>query len=1088
MSDLFDDFMRELRRRQQEASGQRPSSGQTPDTDGDEDVDEAEEEPVLYDPDADEGDGDGASERTRRPGEIPEEELIEFPRSRSGGSGGRPPTATRRSRTGGSGSGRRVVVALLLGVGLFALISLLTFGIDFISDLVWYQSVEYDAVFWTRIGAQFWLFLIGLVVALVFFLGNLWLAGRLTPPPVEGGSNAVRDFVSRLGEAAQRPSDEGPFGGGLFGPPGGPSGPRRRPTSEITIEAPEIPDLTPLAVGGLAVLGVLLALGVAGAASDAWETILLWVNRVPFSPDPNVAVTDPVFGQDIGFFLFELPFFRLLQSIAVALLVGALLVVFGRYLVGALRGGLVFRTPVRVHLGVLGALFLLVVAAGYQLDKYELAYTTNGVATGISYVDENARFLAYTVLTIVTALAAAFLVGGAFTRMLWPLGGAILVWFGAQLILTGVYPAVVDRFVVQPNRYVLEEPYIGYNIQMTRLAFDLDDWDELPYGGAAPLTEEAVINEAATFQNARLWDYRPLGQTLDQLQTFRQYYDFTDVDTDRYLLDGEPRQVMLSARELAPERLGATGWVNQKIVYTHGTGIAMVPVNEVVDQGRPQLIVRNLPPVSSNGAPEISQPRIYFGERPSDYVIVGADQAEFDYPRNVQAGESDQPVETRWSGDTGIRLDSTLMRLLYALRFRDLNLFISDQITSESQLLFHRSLSDRIPRVAPFLRYDKDPYLVVDGDGGLVYIQDAYTTSDRFPNADAFSAAALGTSALGTSPFTYIRNSVKIVTNAYDGRMTFYVSDDADPIIRAYQGVFPSLFRPLSELEEDLRPHLRYPEELFNVQTRMFGRYHVTNPLTFFQSDDLWTVPAVTGSEQSLPLEAYYVFMRMPGEDNEEFLLLQPMVPASRPNMISWVAARMDEPHYGDVRVYRFPADTTVLGPTQVEALIDQDPQISSQITLWNQSGSSVIRGNLIVVPIQDSLVYLQPVYLQSTSSAFPEFQRIVVATPSKVVWAPTLRGALELQFVDGGAPGPSPSPSPSPSPGASPTPAPSASPGETPAPGDVQALIEYANLHFELAQEALRNGDFATYGEEIALVETALEELARLTSGTPTP
>ena len=439
---------------------------------------------------------------------------------------------------------------------------------------------------------------------------------------------------------------------------------------------------------------------------------------------------------------------------------------------------------------------------------------------------------------------------------------------------------------------------------------------------------------------------------------------------------------------------------------------------------------------------------------------MGARQNEFDYP----TGEGDETgaagTSTRWTGSSGIRIDTTLMRALFALRFRDLDLLITDQVTAQSQLLFHRSLRDRLGQIAPFLLYDKDPYLVIDGSGRLVYVQDAYTVSDRFPHAQGFDPrSAFETTGLGRQPFNYMRNSVKLTMDAYDGTMRFYIADPDDPIVRAYAGVFPSLFRPMSELPDDLLPHLRVPEEQFNVQTRVFGRYHVTSAEQFFRNDDQWTVPQGQTSEQALPSEAYYVIMRMPGEEEAEFLLLQPMVPISRPNMIAWVAARMDEPNYGATRIYRFPAETTIFGPAQIEARIDQDPAISQQLTLWRNSGSNVIRGNLIVVPITDSILYLQPVYLQSTGSAFPEFRRIVVASPREVVWAETLASALDqLLEAEGGTAGPSPTPTPRPT--TSPTPSPTTSPDPSaPLPADVPGLIEYANQHFELAQAALRDG-----------------------------
>jgi uncharacterized membrane protein (UPF0182 family) len=410
-------------------------------------------------------------------------------------------------------------------------------------------------------------------------------------------------------------------------------------------------------------------------------------------------------------------------------------------------------------------------------------------------------------------------------------------------------------------------------------------------------------------------------------------------------------------------------------------------------------------------------------------------------------------------------------------------------VTSDSQLLFHRSLSDRLPRIAPFLRFDHDPYVVVNGAGRLVYIQDAYTTSDRFPHAQPFDPANLPS--LGSDPINYIRNSVKIVEDAYDGTMTFYVNDPDDPIIRAWQGVFPTIFRPMSEFPADLRPHIRVPEDLFNVETAVYGRYHVQNELTFYQQDDLWTVPSTKTNEQSLPNEAYYVIMSLPEAVNPEFLLLQPMIPKDRPNMIAWVAARNDGAAYGETDVYRFPTGSSIFGPAQIEARIDADPEISAQVSLWNQSGSTVVRGNLIVVPVGDSIVYLQPVYLRSTSTNFPAFQKIIVASPTTVVWANTLRQALDQLLVDQEAgPGASPPPGPTPTPGPTATPTPSGSPGPgaSPPAGDVAALVEYANTHFELAQQALREGDFARYGEEIALVQQALSQLDALVGASTGP
>jgi hypothetical protein len=1107
MRDMFDDFMDELRRREAAARGEDPDTVVPPRRRRDGPPAAPDDEP-MGDADGDDVPGDAVTDADDsadpdeaadlgEDGATDDEEAtrpVTIQRGRGSGGGRRgPPRGSRRggpgdgggirSRLGQAGRTFGLVITVVL---VLALITLFGVGLELWTDMLWFQSVGYQEVYWTRITAGVALFFIGLVLALIAFLGNLWLASRLIPPTVTGGGT-FRGLIDRLNQAAQAAESSRTTNARRWEQPG-----RPRPAAP-TWSADDLPDLTPIAGWVLAGLGVFVALGVAGSLGTAWETILLWQNRVPYSA--TEAVTDPIFGRDISFFLFELPFLRLVQTLFNGLVVGGLLIALSRYLVGAMRGSAVFTTPVRVHLGVLAGLFLLSVAFGYQLDKFDLVYSARGSVInspletiGVSYTDQAAQFLAYDVLTVVSGLAAAFVVGGAFTRMLWPLGLTLAVWFLASILIGRVYPEAIQYFTVRPNQFAQEERYIGNNIAMTREAFGIEAWEDEPsriFRGEDVLTQAAIDAEEDTFRNARLWDYRPLGDAFGQLQQLRRYYSFTDVDTDRYMIDGVLRQVMLSARELDVSGLTAGSWVNERLTFTHGVGLTMAPVNEVTNEGQPRLLIRNLPPASQSGAPPIEEPRIYFGERASGYIIVGARQDEFDYP----TGQSeDQGTRTRWAGSTGIGLDNTLMRLLFSLRFQDLNLFISDQVTSDSQLLYDRSLEQRLPKIAPFLQFDKDPYVVIDeATGRLVYIQDAYTVSDRFPHSNWFNPAGLTGSNL-SGAFNYIRNSVKITMDAYDGTTTFYVADPEDPIVRTYAKVFPTLFRPLDELPASLEAHLRFPEELFNVQNRVFGRYHVTRTEQFFQGDDLWTVPSDQATEQTLPSEAYYVVMRMPGESEAEFLLLQPMVPTNRPNMIAWIAARNDGEAYGTTRVYRFPADTTVFGPEQIEARIDADGAISEQITLWSQAGSKVIRGNLIVVPVSDSVIYLQPFYLQSTGTALPEFQRIVVASPREVVWSRTLseglRLLLEAEAEGGGGPGPSPTPEPTPEPTASPSPP--GTPGPA-LPGDVDALIDYANEHFELAEQARLRGDIATYAAEMDLVGEAIRALNELRSS-PAP
>ncbi len=1014
-----------------------------------------------------------------------------------GGSGG-PRGGTRAVGLGASALLAAVVVGILL---------LLTLGgslVDLVTDGMWYQSVGYAQVLWTRLGTQLALFAgVGLAVLLVLLL-DLWVAARIAPPPPPGGGT-LRHLWDRLNEASR-------YQGGprMFGPFG--------PAEPIVVDGEplEPPDLTPLVTWTLVGVAVLAALTAAGVAAGSWDTVLLWIHRVPYSPT-GAAVTDPVFHLDISFFLFDLPFLQLVQALLSGVLLAALAIAAARHAVAVARGPLALSRPARVHLSVLAGLWLVVAAAGYQLDRLNLTHSTQGVTVGVSYADQAARFLAYDVLSVVAVGVAVVLVVSAFQRRWWPVAVAVGAWLVLWVGLAGLYPAVVEAVVVKPNEQAVEQPYIQNNIAMTRLAYGLDQWQEVPYQGSGQLSASAIQADQATFANARLWDYRPLGATIDQLQTVRQYYQFVDVDADRYQIAGQERQVWISAREIAAENIpSAQSWVNQRITYTHGIGAVMAPVNEVTSDGLPQLLISNIPPMSTGGAPTITQPRIYFGEKQNGWVVVGAASPEFDYPVATGSGATSatggaNQAYTRWTGTTGIGIGSPLTRLLFALRFRDLNLLISDQVTPHSQLLFNRALADRLPLMAPFLQFDHDPYLVITDQGRLVYVQDAYTTSPYFPNATPIDPTTLPAgSGLAGSSFDYVRNSVKIVMDAYTGQTTMYVADPADPIIRDWEGIFPGMFRPLSQAPSWLAAHLRYPEDLFDVQTRMYATYHVTDPATFYTRNDLWTVPSEPTSSQQLPLESYYVEIRLPGGAAPEFLLLQPMVPTSRPNMSAWVAAQMDGANYGKVVVYAFPKDTSILGPAQIEGRIDQDPTISAQITLWNQSGSTVVRGNLIVVPIQQSLLYLEPIYLQSTSIQFPEFQRIVVASSTAVAWGTTLQSALNALLAaqasagsgtTGGSTGPptgSTSPGASSAPSASVAPPASISPSSAPAgsqlppqappSGDVKALVAYANQHFQAAQAALRAGDFARYGQEMDLVKAALSQLTVLTGASPAP
>ena len=1102
MRDAFDEFMDELRRRRAAQNG----------------PDDAGENGSNEEPGGEIHAGDETSDRKAREDETVDtnrsssgsdgdpEDQDEAPRPFSSGSFG----GGRRTRPVGPGSdfpqitiSRRWVVLFIAIVVAFSLITtFFTVGIRLTTDAIWYQSIGYAGVFWTRIWSQLGLFVLGAVAAFAAVWFNVWLAGRLIPKG-QLRRFSFDDFLDRFNLDRYTGASGGGFGSGPFG------GQPKRPGANTT--SVEVPDLSRPVFWTMLAIGILVALGLGGLLSSGWATIQLYAHQVPFQQN------DPTFGKNIGFYVFQLPFFRLLQSYVNTVLLVSIVVVGIRYIVAVVSGA-PMSTPARVHLGILAMLYLWSIALGYQLDRFELVYSSQSTLfTGVSYADANAKFLAFNAMTVVAGFAGAFILGFAYTRWRIPLILTVMFWMSAYVVLDVAYPQLMQRYVVEPNQQSLETPYISNNINMTRLAFGLTTWNgagsqAVTYTPNSTVSQADVEGEAATIQNMRLWDAGPLGQTLDGLNVIRQYYSFPDVTTDRYTFTDAAscapaappcvRQVMVSGRELDPTKAssnnGTPSWVNLHITYTHGVGLVMVPVNEVVaPAGQPNLFIKDLPPVSVKGAPTISEPRIYFGTQSTVYSIVGAQSQEFDYPsQNNSSGDK----YNNWTGNTGIKLDSTLTRLLFAARFGDVNLLISDQINNNSQLLMNRSIQERAQAIAPFLRFDKDPYLVVNSQGRLDYILDGYTTSAAFPDANSFSPGSdASASGLAGDPFNYIRNSVKVVMDAYDGTMSFYVSDPTDPIIQAWQGVFPGVFKPMADMPSDLKPHLRYPVDMFNAQTAQFANYHVTDPGVFFQGNDLWHVPTNTGSNggpTQLPLEPYYVQMRVPGDANPEFVLLQPIVLNGRNNMIAWVAAHMDPATYGQVSVFDFPRATNVYGPVQMESLIASTPTISQQITLWNTNGSKVTLGNLLVIPLKNSLLYVEPVYLAASSNALPAFQKVVVTNGSTIVWGNTLQDALtQLYAAEAANPGSSPSPGGSPSPTSGATPTPTATPNVTATPNpsstplstSAQQLISEASQHYAAAQDALGKKDLATYQREMDIVGQLLAQLAQVV-GTPAP
>ncbi|HEX8600654.1 MAG TPA: UPF0182 family protein [Chloroflexia bacterium] len=837
-------------------------------------------------------------------------------------------------------------------------------------------------------------------------------------------------------------------------------------------------------VAGAIVVGFFMGLSAAGE----WPTILLYFNGGAFGQ------TDPLFNNDISFYMFGLPFFAFLRGWVLGLLVlsaiGAALI----YLVGTVPQisrqsadilannrnradapplKLTLDPKAGLHLSVLGALFLLTIAVGYWLGQYDLLYSSRAVAYGAGYTDVTAKLPSLYIMMGVAVLMAVLLLVNLRVRTWRLLVGAVGIWLAALVLVSGVYPAVVQQFVVRPSELDKERPYIQNNITATRQAFGLDKFHEREVPAVETVSQAEVAANRDTVENIRLWDYRPLLATYGNLQEIRSYYSFLGVDIDRYTIDGRQRQVMISARELNSNELGAQvrTWQNQRLVYTHGYGAVVSPVNEIVGEGLPNLLVRDIPPQTNVPELTITRPEIYYGEQTDEYVFVNSAAEEFDYP------SGNENKYTEYAGKGGVVMDNFLTKMLFSVRFGDGNVMLSEYVTPETRVLFHRNIHDAVRQLAPFLLYDHDPYLVI-ADGKLYWMQDAYTYSDRYPYSTPHPAG-----------FNYIRNSVKVVIDAYDGTATYYVADASDPLVNAYRRIFPQLFRDISEMPASVRSHVRYPEDLMNYQAQMYATFHMTDVQVFYTKEDVWNIPFGTQAETSAPLEAYYVNMQLPGDDKQGFMLILPFTPATKDNMIAWMAAKSDGEDYGEVEVIRYPKQQLVYGPKQIEARIDQDPLISQQLTLWNASGSDVIRGNLLTIPIGNSVLYVEPLFLRATAGNFPELKRVIAATGNRVGIGANLNEALQVAFnlapgtiigADGnGGPQPTPLPGQTPQPGAT--------PGlRTPA-----QLTQSAREHYDRAQEALRDGDWTTYGEEIDAMKADLDQLAEMLGvpdAAPTP
>jgi len=895
------------------------------------------------------------------------------------------------------------VIGLIFAFLLFLGLPLL---VRFYTDWRWFGEVGYQSVFLRTLTAKV------TVATLVFLASFLVLAVNLR---LAFATLTRRDFEILT-----------------------PDGPR-----SITVDPGRLRPLT-------FVVAAIAAALMASFGSSHWMDWLFFWNWTPFG------TTDPILGWDIGFFVFRLPFFQFLYQVALGLVilsiagVVATQVFAGNVGVDATQGFFAHRSAVR-HLSALAGALLLVLAFGAWLDVPSLLTGSSGILQGASYVDANARIPALRALMAAAVVGALLAAAQPFVRGYRPLAAALglylAVWVGGA-----VYAAVVQRFVVAPNEQVRETPFIAHNISATRAAFALDQVEERELTGDALLTRASIDANLPTLGNVPLWNHQPLLDTFGQLQEIRTYYDFVSVDNDRYLIDGEYRQIMLSARELNSESLPSRTWINERLTFTHGYGLTLGPVNQVASEGLPVLFIKDLPPVSSVDL-EVTQPALYFGELSSDHVFVRTATEEFDYPRG------DDNVFTTYQGTGGVPLGGLLQRLVFAIRFGSTDILLSPALTPDSRVLMHRRIADRVARIAPFLTFDRDPYLAID-EGRLVWVQDAYTTTARYPYSTPIGNV------------NYIRNSVKATIDAYHGTTTFHVIDPRDPIAATLGRIFPGLLAPLEAMPEGLRTRLRYPQGIFQLQSTMFSVFHMTNPAVFYNKEDQWEVPSIDQGGQGVRMEPYYTIMKLPGETGAEYIQMLPYTPRQKDNLAAWMVARSDGEHYGKLMVFQFPKQTVVYGPRQIAARISQDQVISPQITLWNQQGSEVIQGTLLVIPIEESLLYIRPLYLRAAGGRIPELNRVIVAYQNQIVMEETLEEALERLFPHDPTTGE-----------ARPATAPALTTGlgapEAPEAGDTGTLVAQARDHYQRAIEAQRRGDWSLYGEEIRKLGEVLERMS---------
>lgn len=916
-----------------------------------------------------------------------------------------------------------IVVLLLILVGSFSTI------LDFVTDYKWFQELGYTKTFLTKLSTQF---KIGLPTFVIVFI-------------------IIFSYIMFI---------------------------KRRYYKETDVQAStNVEKWLNMALG--LVSGLISMFVSSTFARNLWFAVLQFIEKTSFN------IKDPIFSKDLSFYMFALPLFKEIIGLLFLVIVMMVLLSIGLYFVmltsrilpedkfdkqtifdkdgrplGGKIGNILNKKLIRnvfFPVGLLGSLFFVILAINYSLSGYELLYSARGVAYGAGFTDVNITLWVYRAMAVASLLSAIVFLYGVIKRDMKRalIGPAIII---VVLVLGNLGSTVVQRFIVEPDEISKEQKYLEYNMEYTQDAYGLQDVEERDFPVDQLLTKEDLIKNEDTIENIRINDYRPIKQVYNQLQAIRLYYNFNSVDIDRYNIDGKYTQVFLSARELNQKNLQTKTWINKHLKYTHGYGVALSPVNSITSDGQPELLIKNIPPVTDVDL-EIERPEIYFGESTNDYIVVNTDEKEFDYP------EGSDNKQTMYEGNAGIELGG-INRLLYAIKEKSYKMLISNNINSDSRIVKHRNINERIRKIAPFIEYDENPYIVMNQeDGKLYWIIDGYTASERYPYSKPFSEE---------SDINYIRNSVKVVVDAYNGDVNYYVFDEEDPIIETYRKIFPDLFLDKSEMPEGLLAHTKYPTTIFNIQAEVYKDYHVDNPMVFYNEEDLWDIAQekYMGSVQNV--EPIYQMFRLPDVEKFEFLLTIPYTPKTKPNMTSLLVARNDGDDYGRLLIYKFPKGKTIQGPMMIESRIDQNTDISEQLTLWSQEGSTVLRGNVIIVPVENSLLYVEPIYLEADNeNSFPEVKRVVVAFKDKMIMERSLEEALAKIFgeTDEGV-------EESPEEDVEKKPEEAEEETEEIKDGETDKLIKQASELFDKAKKASQEGNWGDYGKYIEELEKILNRL----------